>query len=416
MEDFNPSSQRGNALDKLVTEHQLTPEGRDFLICSTNTFPDFGVQLAGWPDADSNRTIVTTFRTQTTVTFPAASSGAWDCLVWNAPLSNHHVMSATNSYASTDEIHYETHPTYASGVAPLNIYAADTGEALIPNAWPYTITNAEQGALYTVPASLDDASHRIIGWGYEITNVTPELYKGGTITCGTVSQAFARSQRTFVDDDVADSDWQSSTYEFNLPPATLEAAQNYPDLKTWGAAKGVYVNLGVNGVDNRFEGISHNAIIGFTLGTRDDSPGLITVGSPFGAARSYVPVPYNTVFAYCAGLPHESVLQIVMHTYVEYVPTSGDALLSTATPSAPYDVRALEVYAHIMREVSRFVPVSENGFGTLFRKVLKTVAKVAPSVGTVAEHFAPGSAAFSKVVASAAAKAAAALKQRKGKK
>jgi len=392
-------------LDRLIQSSALSPEGAVFLRNACDPFPDDQVPCAGFPDADASSTVVIRYKEQASITAPGA--GLWDCIVFNTPLSGHHYWVGGAMLVNDAEIAYQSTPPQAMRLAPLIVNYADAGEALIPDSGPATWTpaNFAQQYLRTVPANLVHSTHRIVGLGFEVTNTTAEMYKQGSVTTGTIPQITQRGYRQFDDGDSVIDTYNFPTYEFSLPPGSIADAQSLPGSRTWAAAQGVYATCGLNGVANPFQAECNAQMVAFNNSDRQTGAAMgwayYNAGNA-STAGAFNPAPYDTSFAYFTGLSNETVLQVVIHTYVEVAPIQGDALLAMASPSAPYDVKALELYAHVMREVIRIVPVSENGLGKLFKRVVRVIAKHADPILNIADKIVPGTKKYAHIVMSAA--------------
>jgi hypothetical protein len=93
-------------------------------------------------------------------------------------------------------------------------------------------------------------------------------------------------------------------------------------------------------------------------------------------------LPFNTSGAYFTGLNENASLNMVVKMIVEFSPGSGQGDLSRlATPSAPLDSRALELYAEAISFLPVGVPVGENEHGDWYRKVLRAIEQAAPVIG-----------------------------------
>jgi len=82
-------------------------------------------------------------------------------------------------------------------------------------------------------------------------------------------------------------------------------------------------------------------------------------------------------------------------------PTETD-LVVLATPSAPFDPLALELYSRCIRDMPPGVPLSENPLGEWFANVLGKVSELAPVIGDAVGAFVPGASLIGKAVGAAA--------------
>jgi hypothetical protein len=100
----------------------------------------------------------------------------------------------------------------------------------------------------------------------------------------------------------------------------------------------------------------------------------VTAGS--GNSASVLIVPTMQSGAYFTGLSAESALKVTMRYFVEVFPQPGSALVPLAHPSCPMDMKALQCYSEIMREMHAGYPVRDNAAGDFFRKAASVVRKV----------------------------------------
>jgi hypothetical protein len=106
------------------------------------------------------------------------------------------------------------------------------------------------------------------------------------------------------------------------------------------------------------------------------APSIIAPPSP----QKYL--PFNTAGVFFTGLSNSTTLRLKMKVYVESAPGFLDTSLSVlATPSAPYDAKALELYSWALGVLPAAVHVSENAMGDWWKRVLGVLGSAAPQVG-----------------------------------
>lgn len=116
---------------------------------------------------------------------------------------------------------------------------------------------------YQTVASLDaplDASWRVVGFGYELTNTTPTMFQSGSLVTYQAAQSlhrsayYGQSRRRPAATEDADflADFVSSDL-IGLPyPATIDEATAYPTAKQWDAKHGAYVIPRLTSFDSDF--------------------------------------------------------------------------------------------------------------------------------------------------------------------
>jgi hypothetical protein len=116
--------------------------------------------------------------------------------------------------------------------------------------------------------------------------------------------------------------------------------------------------------------------------------------APNATASSFEPnqiLPFDTTGVFLTGLSKETTLTVKLKVYVERAPTWAEPALSVlASPSAGYDVRALELYAQVVNLLPPGVKVSDNAFGDWWRAIVSIVKNVAPAVGLALSPVVPG--------------------------
>lgn len=250
----------------------------------------------------------------------------------------------------------------------------------------------------------DQSNIRLVAGGFEVHNDTPELYKGGSVTCYSQPNHWSEPQLTQIG-EVGDTN-VGLTLGARTPPILISDAVAYPGARTWAACDGCYVPLRLDlSEGNSFK----NRSSAFPILRTADS-GLITAASHkvvphvanqvilnglAGSAtvanvNSWLDCPIETSGAFFTGLSIETVLTLDVRFITELAPTSNNiAMLSMCSPSAAHDPTALSCYTHCLQKLPPGVPVSMNEKGDFWRMVLKTAATAAPVVAPLAGVLGP---------------------------
>jgi len=400
----------------MTSTGKLTPDGKEWLTCALDPFHDANHAIAGYPDTDMSKTIVSVRDFQTTVSRPAAvaEGSNWDCHIFNLP-----ILGADSFCACTTTDYKKiTYPADSSYLfSTLNIFSGAAGSTMWPTATSPITANA-----YLPTASISDleaGSARVVALGWEVTNTTAVLNKQGAVTVYTIPQA--KSSHFWDWLDTPDS-VQGSLYAERLraPAQTVSEAQLLRGTRTWDAAAGVYVVNTQSTVTNPIVGLG-NPQLAFdpnsgptgetcylmtTAGEAQKSPATALDPSAMSAPLVKT-IPYNTTGAFFTGLSSETTLTVRLRVYLEQAPSplSEPALSVLATPSAGYDVNALELYAQVMSILPCGVRVEDNASGDWWRSVLKVIKHVSPYVGAALTPWLPGAG----IVGSAVQKLAGAL-------
>lgn len=393
------TNSRPKFLDQLVTNHRLTSDGRDWLICALDPFHDLNHQAAGYPDADGSQTIVSCYQYQADISAPAGVAGNWDAHFYTTPFATSQTMRvglSTNYWATVTE----TAATAVQG--PLSIITGPSGSPLIPVS--PAAPNTEFRALPA--AGVEDLASgvtRIIGIGYEVTNTTADMYKQGAVTSYRMPQYTSAPGAVVVRNAGGTQQAQMPTTRWRLPPTSTAEANLLKGTRTWDAAAGVYATAVQNSTQNPLLTVNHtmmimddepmpNAGAGQVLFT----PYVTQQTNPSPAVSLCVPnvtqaIPYDTTGSMFTGLSNATTLTVKVKFYVERAPTMAESSLCVlATPSAGLDHVALELYSHAVSQLPVAVTVGENGLGDWFRGVVRVLKDVAGTAVPIISRIVPG--------------------------
>lgn len=377
-------------LDRMVATGNLTSDGKDWLTCALDPFHDFNHQLAGYPDASVSQTVVSCYQYQTTVVAPGA--GDWDAHVFTLPIaqaSTFHLLnqSADWTYAA------EAAVPVAAALSTLNIVTNVSGAALIP-VLPASATQARTYLPAIGVEEVASGNSRVIAVGYEVHNTTAEIYKQGAVCSYRMPCTPGLNQLSYGSAPQLPPPAGGPVVgkRFPQPPATQADAMRLKTSRTWDAKDGIYSTVFQSSVDNPLTQMSNSA----TLFTKDSDPGVATTlwMSEVGitqmpvAVGAYTPLanktmPYDITGAFFTGLSNQTSLTIKLRVYVERAPGfSLPDLAPLASPSAGYDIKALEMYAQAINSLPAAVKVDENAAGDWWRAVGSVLKHVAGPVLT----------------------------------
>jgi len=270
----------------------LKPSSYDYALNCLDPFHDLSMKVEGFPDSNGEKSIVQTIVRQITIAKPTgAAAGNWDCHVSINPTITG-VQAGGDS--NPDEYFY---PVCTSSPPISGAYGYTTGDILLPllstaGASPVytnynTATNVIPGGLLqvcAVPSGLDtfspvqpayytsiniadvfdtNVNSRVIGIGFEVHNVTPELNIGGTVLCYknnespddvAIADAFDCARVTVFDQDAGTNAYgphnEAAANPYNvggvlhkrrrLPPTQVADAAQL-ESKTWNAKFGCLV-------------------------------------------------------------------------------------------------------------------------------------------------------------------------------
>lgn len=243
---YNPlsvqSNSRQNAIRSNLSGVDLPEDSKSWLIQNLDPFHDGQFSMRAPPTPSQLDSIVQLRRSRVSISVPAQQSdghtGDLSIFVPPVPVG---VTLECQSWSTAG-----------------NAYSTKYGGIMVRD---YDAT-ATPDAYQTV-ATLDaprDASWRVVGFGYELTNTTPTMFQSGSLVTYQAAQSLHRSayngssQRHPTATPTADyhTDFVSSDL-LGLPyPATIDEATAYPTAKQWDAKHGAYVIPRLTSFDSDF--------------------------------------------------------------------------------------------------------------------------------------------------------------------
>lgn len=400
---------RRNILDKLTDNHVVTPDGRDWIKLALDPFHDQNHTVAGYPDSDASQTLVGCYQYQLEIARPAGTAANWDAHIFTLPQA-----TALNDYVYTMAGNWKKMTELAtSNIYPQSLLNISTGPAgaNLSQVAGVAVAGVETQVLPEI-GNYDIASGvtRIIGLGFEITNTTAEMYKQGSLTAYRMPQLGTLTCIPTASTSGSYAAAASNTM-YKLPPSTVAQANLLKGTRTWDAAAGAYVTCLQNSIHNPLTQLGSNQIIyAATSQPQVADFNVIAQSGVAGAAGSsatgYGPtkqVPYDTSGVFLTGLSNSTTLTVKLRVYVERAPTWFDPSLAVqATPSAGYDIHALELYSQACNVLPPAVKVGENAKGDWWRAVLSVLRAAAVPIGLAVSPYFPAAAAIGASVSSVA--------------
>lgn len=389
-------------MNKLVEARAITPDGRDWLTCALDPYHDFNHNLAGYPDASVSQTLVSMHQYQMTLTAPAGVAGDWDAHIYTLPIAypgNFDVGSLSSNWIKFTL----TNPAQLVPLGPLNVASGPAGSATLFPTSPQPANHA-----YTcLPAAgneeLSSGCSRVIAMGFEVHNTTAEIYKQGSVCTYRMPCAPGRNHVVVSSNDQT-VQYSVSGVKIPQPPPNQTEAMRLKTARTWEARDGCYATCFQSSVENPLVQMScQNILIGKDADPGVTSTALSSYGSSVvnnvGAPTASKLLPYDVTGAFFCGLSQQTSLVVKLRVYVERAPGwVQPELAPLASPSAGYDIHALELYAQAINALPAAVKVNENAAGDWWRAVLGVIKHVAGPVGTMLNGFLPGAANVGKTV------------------
>jgi len=359
---------RRNVLNEMVASRKLSVTGRDWLTLALDPFHDYNHQIAGYPDADGSQTVVACYEYQSQISAPNGVAGNWDAHVLTTPLAVQEALyeGTLNAGWSTFARTMDARQTVAG---PLTVYSNATGGALVPTS----AAGSPMSIALPLGAQATDLAFgmtRIIGLGFEIHNTTAEMYKQGSLTA-------YRMPNQPTDEQLTVSNFDGSIVSpyvaklFRTPPASPQEALALKGSVSWSAADGCYAVSTLSSIVNPIRNFGSIGYIATgnaagAAGVAQAGPWVTVAANAAPAATLITPqlrkfTNFDTTGVFLTGLSNQTTFKVVLKVYVERAPTQTEPSLAVvATPSAPYDLAALELYSHCVSSLPVAAKVGEN--------------------------------------------------------
>lgn len=368
-------SQRGRRLlDK------LGDEAGDWLTMSLDPYHDYSYNVAGLPDDRCQASVVRCQTSLHDITKPTTvTTGLWDCYILTLPFGGTVLAQnqSVNMYSSGGH-----HISYIAGGGSLSGNFSTITVIRVPagEAWYGPAASADTYdnniAINCFDGISDYIPARFIGGGFEVHNVTPELYKGGTFV------HFDNGCDHDIVTAVASGD-NGTTYGsvntkvYRGPPPTSVIAAKHPSSKTWAASEGCYVRipLVLDSMEYKQSLCGQGFLLTPPSGT--NSLAFLTYAPNQGVAgtQHWRPIGSGIVLSAFTGLSPETVLTLNTRLFVETAPTINSAELALSSPAAPFDPQVLELYRNTSCMLPGAVPVGMNPKGEFWGMVVKTLGQ-----------------------------------------
>lgn len=378
-------------LDRMIGRGNLTEGGKAAVIAALDPFHDLQIQgLNGWPDLETGPSVVRCVKQS--VQLSGNNGGSY--VIQSFPLLNQvltsvaarngNVINSITSSVNTDQY-----------LSALEIRRYTAGASFHNTGFDFQLS-------IPVPDQYLRGKCRLIGMGFEIHDVTPELYKQGTLTAYQISQTNTDPNVFQFKDSI---DGVNTTFatavnaiELVKWPASISEAMLLPGSRQWEAKEGVYTVIPFTGKDNYASAPTYTqpymyaTTAGYEEGGSSNAtalqvsyPNIVADDYLTFPAHRYAPVHSKGVII--SGLAPESRYTVNVNYYIETFPDLSDqGLLTLASPSSSFDPVALEIISQATKSLPVAVPVSENGFGDWFASIIAEVAPFAAAIATGLGH------------------------------
>lgn len=432
----------------MTTVIEKLPVGYDeYLKISLDPYHDSSIRFEGAPTSRNAATVTLCLNQEET--FSAADFGItasqWDAhfvmypMIRSIPLLSGNEKDFTTSLLSFGASTPSLYPMSVHGVASGSDTYMTSDYALdIPQ-----IMGLDCAALasYATGNNTGSSSNgpgrrmlRIVGESFEVVDESPDLYQQGACTVYRYPIDVTPSNRIVRHAYASDATnalnpfgpnnagpWAGGVlsrtincYDVRAPPSNTSVAVLINGSKTWKAKEGAYVVGTQYTSEVPFKTLDNSDVLitGYTPTAGNSSVGSNSRYS-FGSTSilqsyqggsdmtnpDYLPTPTTNAFfpfnlsgAYFTGLSTQyATLRLRYRVYVEILADPGDNTLAPlASPSLPYEQLLQEFCMKIIAQEEAGVPQTMNPKGEKWRKVLRSVSKVAAKAGPALDLILPG--------------------------
>ena len=398
-------------LRDLKATAKLSPEGEAWLTFALDPYHDKDISgITGIPDGNTGKSVCCSVLREISLKKPAAIVGNWACRITTYPVASH--QNLNNGVINTNLLsQVDTGPNM---IAPICIDFVADGD-------PFPEFHASPSEYLEIPATFLKGPFKIGAMGLELVNTTSELYKQGLFSAARMNQ---NSNDPFCFQTVNSGGvltfiTPGSGFLVRTPPTSLADLTLLPDVCQWPAAEGGYSVVPLKGIPNRSAmslprypilvstdltaGVSENITCAGPIAVTSVIPsfpysGAITHYTDFPGEN-----PQDSVVWFLTGLSEQTTLTLRSRWMVERFPNDQEAeIVVLATPSAPFDPVALEIYSRVSQSMPAAVMFKENPAGEWWKRILGEIVDVAGPMLITIPHPAAKAAGAAMMVANKA--------------
>ena len=376
-------------LDRLVTEKQMSQEGKQWLTFALDPFHDKEIKgIDGIPDGNTGKSVVCSLVQELQIKKPGTmAAGNWACRIATYPVATH--LNLSNAKVMNNLINNTDNGPNI--IAPVVVdYALDGLD----------FHEFNFGANYlAIPSQYTKGPYKVGAMGVEVVNTTSDLYKQGLVTCARMNQTSC-TPATF---QLFGNSVGVNTYLDCVPIRTAPVNLSQMTLLTgntaWKAAEGAYSVVSLKSINDAnatskpvyplllssdFQSDDIATVINGAAPIINASavPGLAIPGNPAITHTTGFPgqVPMDTTVIMFTGLSEQTTLTVRARWMLERFPNDVESdIVVLAKETAAYDPIALSVYSQVMQTVPAAVMFRENPQGEWWKTILGSLADVVGS-------------------------------------
>lgn len=373
----------------------LSPDEHAYFVASTDIFHDTPYTCHGRPSKSRRRQVTVCYnleRSYSITDFPSLNpANNWDLHVASFPWLTTHQFQA-----AVDPGTFLKPPVTASftGLGGVTCCATQAGTTFLPSAMfstaylptsgPLTISST-QWPSYATATPFERYQYEVVSAGFEAVNVTPQLYKSGSVIRYRVpSLGYQSTQLT----PIATSTGAMPITIMPAPPFNPQQATLYTDSVVASASEGSY-QMHTRQYDSsaKYSDASPLELYWPTVDLTNGNTWVSRDTFLKGVENTMAPTiigDLDQVGSYFTGLSPQTIITIRYRTIISFVPMSLDTTLAAlATQSPPFNPKLDELISLIQMDLPPGVPVTMNAKGDWWRDILGATAKYAPAIGAV---------------------------------
>jgi len=375
-------------LDRLSNRLGISDAGKQWLISALDPFHDNPLDCIGYPDGSTSPCVTRVQKYTQTLTSPPglSTSSSWDCMILDTP--HPQLLKLYSSAIGGTSTGQPLNVIYNTNSAPNNFGGLWCITAPAGSLFDFysVFTGLAAGTYATFPLTVDPSltsgDFRIIAKGFEVYNVTSELYKSGTVTVfETPLDSYETAQSFNLTENTFTHFTNCSTLVNPQWPASSTSAYSLVNSKQWEAKDGCYVPGRLGETEIPIEDGLNFTNPAYYQGQSATTPIVCCSQTPLvvsGIGNYAIPQSlwenFNFTGAFFTGLAYQTALTVNYLVIIENHPSTQDSIYSLAKPPPCRDDAALSTYSCVVREMPVGVPVAQNGLGDWFANAVSNVA------------------------------------------
>jgi hypothetical protein len=396
-------------MSKAIKRLPVSNQARDWIISAVDPFHDFEHPIEGAPDAAVSKSFTRKFVQTATVSATADDD--------NITLFFHgsHGGAVHGFYNWGVDYLCDPFVVVPTVMSPIEVLRCPTG--VVPSLETCIAGTATSVARFYT-CQIIDVPSRLVSLGVEVSDITPSLYRKGSIGVGHANGEVEHGVYRVADTDGGYG--HVGFYRCPMNAISLTQVAATPGSYVGPLSKGVYLQGRVNQIKpphaaklKYFNGnimtvhgtapmlACPHDVAGESvyLAAPAQDPGYVGTWDGWESQSAWSDSGFCPFSVVMTGLAEETVLQITVKTTVEYFPQVTHPFeCGLATFSPPYEPEAFRYYHEIMRTLPAAVPVGMNASGDYWKMVLAALDRFVVELG----RYGPGVGALITSVAKSA--------------